>query len=292
MGLARIGTVVVALAVAVAACSPDRGPTVSPASPTVEPSGQGPALTPVPTALIVATSSSPDGLPTLEPVAGTDLPLAGRDRAPGPVGCGSVGPTTYEALTAGPVGAERLAGPEYDVLRQTIAQYGNDQEFASLKVATFREFRLDDDRVEFLGDVGRPEGAFATVSVAFDGAEWRWAGMDGGCAVTGEPGAGWGTVNWTLDSAFDPPNADTRDLHLLATEAACTLATPLQGRLAPAYVFLEPDRVRIQMFARTADIGALCDGMQPTSVTITLPEPLAGRELEDANPEPCRGCGG
>ena len=119
MGRRVIGTVVVALALTVAACSPDREPTVGPTAPTVVPSAQAPELTPVPTAPIATTSASPAALGALEPVAGADLPLAGRDGAPGLVSCGRVGPTTYEALTAGPVGAERLAGPEHDVLRRT-----------------------------------------------------------------------------------------------------------------------------------------------------------------------------
>lgn len=257
-----IETVVVALAVA--ACSPDRGPTVSPAYPTVAPSAEASVPTPVPTASPAATTTAPPAaLTNLEPVAGTDLPLAGRDGAPGLVSCSRVGPTTYEALMAGPVGAERLTGPEYDVLRQTIAQYGDDPEFAPLKAATFREFRLDDETVQFLGDVGRAEGTFPTVSVAFDGVRWSWAGMDGGCVVTGQPGAGWGSMNWTLDRSFDLPTADTRQLHLLATEAECTRAAPLEGRLAPAYVFLEPDRVRVQLFAKTVEVGPRVTGSSP-----------------------------
>jgi len=159
-------------------------------------------------------------------------------------------------------------------------------------VATFREFRLDDETVAFLGDIGSAEGTFPTVSAAFDGVRWSWAGMDGACVVTGEPGAGWGSVNWTLDGSFDLPTADTRQLHVLAKEAECTRAAPLEGRLAPAYVFLEPDRVRVQLFARTIEVGAPCGGIEPTAVTLRLPDPLADRALQDANPEPCRGCGG
>lgn len=300
-GFARPALIVVVVGAAVAAIGlagltalrpPSVDPaTVSPAKPTAVPSPRDPVPTPAPTP-VATTSASPTALPSMEPVAGTDLPLAGREGAPGPVGCGRVGPTTYEALTAGPVGAERLVGPEYDVLRETIAAYGDDPEFAALKAATFREFRLDDERVEFLGDIGSAEGTFPTVSAAFDGVMWRWAGMDGACVVTGQPGAGWGSVNWTLDPAFDALTVDTRQLRLLATEAECTRREPLDGRLGPAYVFLEPDRVRVQLFARTVEVGAACDGIGATAVTLRLPEPLDRRPLEDANPVPCRGCGG
>ena len=288
-----IGSVVVAIAASMAACSPLGEPTMRSPVSTGAPSAATAMPSQVPAASAPATSTArPAALASLRPVAGTDLPLAGRDGAPGLVRCNRVGPTTLEALTEGPVGAELLAGPKYDVLRATIARYGDDPEFAPLKGATFREFRLDDGLVQFLGDIGSDEGTFPTVTAAFDGTRWAWAGMDGACQVTGEPGAGWGNVNWTVDRAFDRPTARTRELHLLATEAECTRAAPLAGRLAPAYVFLEPDRVRVQLFARTVEVGAACDGIEPTAVTLSLPEPLGDRALKDANPEPCGGCGG
>jgi hypothetical protein len=57
-------------------------------------------------------------------------------------------------------------------------------------------------------------------------------------------------------------------------------------------VFLEPDHVRVQLFAWTVEVGAACDDIEPTAVTVKLPEPLGDRRLMDANPTPCRGCGG
>ena len=157
-GGAVVGTFLVACALTLTACATDR------------PSTPSSSTAPVPSAAASASAST-DPLADLEPVAGTDLPLAGRDGAAGLVRCGDVGPTTYAGLTAGPVGAERLAGPEYDVLRATIAQYGDDPEFALLKAATFREFRLDARTVRFLGDVGGAEGPFPSVTAAVDGGQ-------------------------------------------------------------------------------------------------------------------------
>lgn len=233
----------------------------------------------------------PPGLAEIAAVKGTALPLAGRDGAPGLVACGRLRPTTFEAINAVPTGAETREGPEYDILRATIARYGDDPEFG-FRGDTFREFRLDATTVEFLGSKGYPEGPFSSISVAFTDGTWRWAGMDGGCTMYGQPGEGWGAVNWTLDPAFDAPTRKTRTLHLLATEYECAPGTSLRGRLAPAWVFLQPRAVRVQLFAQIVETGADCDGIKPLAVTVRLPEPLGKRELYDANPTPCRGCGG
>jgi hypothetical protein len=293
MRRSAIGPVVVVMVLTVAACSAAVDSIVSPSVRTPGPSATAAAPTEPLTASPPATVAAlPTAIASLSPVDGTDLPLAGRDGAPGMVSCGRVGPTPIEALTAGPAGAEDLDGPEYDVLRATIERYGDDPEFTGLKRATFREFRVEDGLVEFLGDIGRPEGTFPTVTAAFDGTRWSWAGMDGACLVRGEPGDGWGSVNWTLDPTFADPNAKTRTLRLLATEAECTALAPLEGRLAPAFVFLGPNDVRVQLFARTVEVNAPCDGIEPTAVSVKLPEPLGDRWLVDANPTPCRGCGG
>ncbi len=238
--------------------------------------------------------SSPAVLPPvpgdLRPVDGVVLPIAGRDGAPGAIGCNGLGPFSFATLLQ-PTGAEDRPGPEYDVLRATIARYGTDPEFA-LKAATFREVDRDASSVVFLGDRGHPEGPFASVSVAFDGASWTWAEMSGGCRLTGEPGDAWGGANWTIDPAFHKPTPTSRKLHLLVSEVDCSPSVPVAGRLGPAYVFFEPGTVRIQVFVLSKKPRGSCRGVRPTAVSVTLPEPLRSRKLEDATPEPCRGCGG
>ncbi len=208
-----IATPVLVLALTVAACSP-AGRSTAPSASNAVASTPSERPTQIATAPLATSTPASTTTADLLPVEGTDLPLAGRDGAPGPVSCGGVGPTTLEALTEGPVGAERLHGPEYDVLRETIARYGDDPEFAPLKTATFREFRPSDGRVVFLGDSGSEEGTFPTVTAIFDDTRWGWAGMDGACQATGEPGVGWGAVNWVVDPGFDRPSADTVTLHL------------------------------------------------------------------------------
>ena len=291
-----IVTLLAAAALLAGACSGDMGPSTSleaaatttgVSSASAVPSATD-AFVPTP---VVTMAPPPPELQTVAPVDGTDLPIAARDGAPGLVACGRIRPTTFSALLAVPAGAETREGEEYDVLRSTIAQYGDDTEFG-FRGDTFREFRLDATTVEFLGSKGHPEGPFSSISVAFSDGHWRWAGMDGGCVMRGQPGPGWGLVNWTLNAAFDPPTAKTRTLHLLATEYECAGDAPLRGRLAPAWVFLQPESVVVQLFAQLVTPDADCGDVKPTEVTIRLPEPLGTRELVDANPTPCRGCGG
>ena len=252
---------------------------------------------PTPTSVAVASPTAPPPVSAdLQPVEGSVLPIAGRDNAPGAISCGGLGRFTFASIPT-PTGAEDLPGPEFDVLRSTIARYGDDPEFASLKAATYGEVQRDASSVVFLGDLGSPEGPFAVVRASFDGAAWKSAGM-GDCRLVGEPGDGWGAANWVIDPAFHAPTAKSRKLHLLVSEVDCNPSVPVVGRLAPAYVFLERGKVRIQLFIRTVEPPGSCEGIAPTAlgpptaVTLTLPEPLGTRKLKDATPEPCRGCGG
>ena len=180
-----------------------------PASPpSVEASPPEETPLPTPPATPQPTATPPVSV-DLVPVDGTALPIAGRDGAPGAISCNGLGQFTYEWLLAQPTGAEKLPGPEFDVLRATIERYGNDSEFG-FDGLTFREGHRDAAKVVFLGDRGGPEGPFAHIDVAFDGATWKWAGMSGGCRLVGEPGDGWGNANWVIDPAFDRPTSKTR----------------------------------------------------------------------------------
>jgi hypothetical protein len=273
--------------------APSARPDTALATPTPLADVSSPPMSPVrPAPTPVATMASPPpALATVEPVEGTTLPLAGRDGAPGLVLCGALRPTTLEAIHAAPAGAEARIGPEYDILRATIERYGDDPEFGFLG-QTFREFRLDATNVTFLGSNDEPEGPYSSIDVAFSDGAWRWSGMTGGCKLTGVPGPEWGSVNWTLDTDFDPPTEDSRTLHLLATDSECVGDASLEGRLAPAWVFLQPNVVWVQLFATRLEPGAECTDQEPTKITVRLPEPLGRRELIDTNPLPCRGCGG
>ena len=213
---------------------------------------------PKPTTVAVASPTAPPPVSAdLQTVKGSVLPIAGRNGAPGAISCGGLGRFTFATIPK-PTGAEDLPGPEFDVLRSTIARYGDDPEFASLKAATYGEVQRDASSVVFLGDVGSPEGPFAVVRASFDGAAWKSAGM-GDCRLVGEPGDGWGAANWVIDPAFHAPTAKSRKLHLLVSEVDCNPSVPVVGRLAPAYVFLERGQVRIQLFIRKVEPSGSCE---------------------------------
>ncbi|MGK2849650.1 MAG: hypothetical protein ACSLFN_01890, partial [Candidatus Limnocylindrales bacterium] len=122
-----------------------------------------PTASPAPT-LVATMAPPPPELVTVEPVEGTTLPLAARDGAPGLIACGALRPTPLEAIVAVPNRAETRIGPEYDILRETIARYGDDTEFG-FRGQTFREFRLDATNVAFLGSNDEPEGPYSSIDV-------------------------------------------------------------------------------------------------------------------------------
>jgi hypothetical protein len=298
MSRSRLGAVLAAALFLVAACA--AAPAVPSASPAPPPTSTALTPTPAPTALATVTptiepTASPAptavALAKIQPVVGTVLPIAARDGAPGLVSCSGLGPFPFQVLS-GPFGAERLAGPEYDVLRQTIARYGDDPEFG-FDHATFTVAFRDDTTVVFIGDIRRPEAFYADVEVKRGAAGWAWAGMGGGCVVLGAPGAGWDEAMWRLDPSFKKPTTTSQKVHLLVHEVKCAAGVPVAGRLSPAWVFLEQDRVRIHLFVRSVKPQGSCKGIDPTPVTIVLPEPLGPRLLVDAvNHDICEGCGG
>ncbi len=82
-------------------------------------------------------------------------------------------------------------------------------------------------------------------------------------------------------------------LHLLVREVLeCAAGAALTGRLSPAWVFLEQDRVRVQAFVRSVRPRGSCDDIRPTPITVTLPEAHGRRDLEDVmNDDLCLGAG-
>ena len=178
-------------------------------------SSASPAISPTPTPVGTMAPPPPE-LATVRPVAGTVLPIAARHGAPGLVACGRLRPTTLEALSAVPTGAEERQGEEYDVLRATIEQYGDDSEFM-FRGQTFREFRLDATTVEFLGSKGLPEGPFSSISVAAPAGRWKRAGIDGGCVLTGQRGP---------DARRSLRSTDGEDAHAASTHGRLRVRWP------------------------------------------------------------------
>lgn len=90
-----------------------------------------------------------------------------------------------------------------------------------------------------------------------------------------------GNVEWVIDPAFPTPDAATIELHVLATETACTSGSELGDRLLGPQVVETADTVRI-VFASIPLMGdQACPGNPPTPVTIPLTQPLGDRQLRD-----------
>lgn len=112
---------------------------------------------------------------------------------------------------------------------------------------------------------------------------WIWAGADGGgqCDVRRVLPAGLGTVDWELDPAFPAPTADSTELHLLATEQACTGASEMGERMLGPQVVETADAVRVAFAAIPLTGDQTCPGNPSTAVPITLSAPLGDRSLLD-----------
>jgi hypothetical protein len=220
------------------------------------------------------------------------LPLAGRDGLPGSLYCGPYMPFSFDALDQ-PTGAEDRVGPEFDVLRSSVGgdpvpggDYGPDP--------TFREVARDATAVLFLYEVpaGTLEGfRYLYIVVERDGIDWRWAGS-GDCTPRAVAPPGFGGATWTLDPAFRAPGRDTRTLHILVHELACSSGRSAAGRMSPAFVTWDAKEVAIEVFVQTLPGEQECPGAPSASATLRLPVPLGDRTLFDAGTIGLGGSGG
>lgn len=112
---------------------------------------------------------------------------------------------------------------------------------------------------------------------------WIWSGASGGglCDVSRLLPDGLGAVEWAVDPAYPTPDASTTELHILATEVACTGASEMGERLLGPQVVETETAVRISLAAIPLAGGHECPGNPSTPVTIVLEAPLGNRELRD-----------
>ncbi len=122
------------------------------------------------------------------------------------------------------------------------------------------------------------------MSFRADGAAWEWDGssLNDSCELRTALPADVGEVEWRLDPAFPQPDADTRVLHVLATERVCASGEPMGDRLIGPQIVDTEDSVLIA-FAATPPPGdeQTCPGNPPAAVTVDLPAPLGERTLRD-----------
>lgn len=255
----------------------------------VGPSSRSAPPTNAPTPTIEPT---PAPVATMKPASDDVLPLAGRDGLPGSLYCGPYMPFPFEALEA-PTGAEDRVGPEFDVLRSTAGtdpepggDFGPDP--------TFREVARDATAVVFLHELPADtiqDFRYLYILVGRDGLDWRWAGS-GDCTPRAVPPPGYGQATWTLDPDFPGPGRDTRTLHILVQELACSSGRSASGRISPAFVIWDERQFDIEVFVETIPGGGDCQAAPPTPATLRLPVRLGDRILFDAGTIGLGGSGG
>ena len=100
--------------------------------------------------------------------------------------------------------------------------------------------------------------------------------------------AGVARADWSLDPAFPPLDATTRDLHLLAVETACASGRSPQGRIASPLVLDGLQAITVVLAVQSLPGPQDCVGNPPVKVLVQLPSALGGRSLLDGSLFPAR----
>jgi hypothetical protein len=113
---------------------------------------------------------------------------------------------------------------------------------------------------------------------------WIWSGAtsSGSCDVRLLLPDGLGEVEWVLDPDASPPDADSTELRLLATERSCAGGQEMGDRLLGPQVVETADAVRIALAVISQTGAQACPSNPPTSVVVRLDAPLGGRAISDA----------
>lgn len=126
-------------------------------------------------------------------------------------------------------------------------------------------------------------GGFSVVNAEMGRNGWIWSGSSGGlaCNVARQLPAGMGEVTWTLDPAFSNADPAATELHVLATEQACTGGSEMGERLLGPQVVETDDAVRIAFAVIPLSGAQACPGNPSTPVTVRLAAPLGTRVVRD-----------
>lgn len=233
----------------------------------------------VPLDLVCLEAAVVEELPTpIEPGAELDVIVlpdgTGAYPADTPVECGGVRFRLGDLASLTPV-AEVDAG-----LRAVVDGWLSNAEGANWPQDGWMLLTEDGERATF---VRIDDAGIWSIGAEMGRNGWIWAGAGGGgrCEVERLLPAGLGTVEWELDPAFPTPGPDATELHLLATERACTGGSEVGERLLGPQVVETGDAVRIAFAAIPLTGEQTCPGNPPTAVTVTLSAPLGDRALLD-----------
>lgn len=99
-----------------------------------------------------------------------------------------------------------------------------------------------------------------------------------------------GPASWRLDPAWDAPDAEAVDVHLLIEEYACSSGSSPAGRVVEPRVEYGPTSVAITVSVHAVVVregeGVNCQGNPEFPITVHLDQALAGRSLVDPNARP------
>lgn len=180
-------------------------------------------------------------------------------------------------------GAERAAGPEFDALRATLAQFRS--EFPGSADWTWRLAGRDDAGAIFLArDAADPPG-WVSIEVSADASGWRPLRM-GQCDLHVVLSPEFGPASWALDPAFESPTPDSIELHILVWERRCSGGSLTTGRMSAAVVEYTSETVTITIGVRPLGGGRTCVGSPGTPALVRLAEPNGERTLLDGGHVP------
>lgn len=195
--------------------------------------------------------------------------------------CGE-GPTfPPEALLY--LGAEFGIDGAADALRDTILHSSSPE--APLPANGWRRVWDAADQVLFIAPGAKLPWAQLLVVRSTSG--WT-ARTFGECRMQVAFPTGLARAEWSLDPAFPPPDATTRDLHLLAVETACASGRSPQGRIASPLVLDGLQAITVVLAVQSLPAPQDCVGNPPVSVLVQLPSVLGARSLLDGGLFPAR----
>ncbi len=131
------------------------------------------------------------------------------------------------------------------------------------------------------GTDAAPQLAF--MSATWEGDGWRWGGssIPGDCTLVFEQSANTGSLlEWQLDPTGDHGPESTM-VSVIATELACTGATPVGDRLRDPIVTLTGSEVRILLTANPLEGEQTCPGNPSQDIIIELDEAIGERVIVD-----------
>ena len=194
------------------------------------------------------------------------------------VRCWGAPPMPYSELTAWqPV--DEVDHPAVDAFLEELDARQTDPTPRPLPLGDWAVVHIGDDLAWFVLDGGEWEELAA---VERRGDRWLWAGESSGSRC--EPAVvlpeGLGRVDVHLDPD-NLPSPEATEIALLVTEQGCANGREMGDALRGPQVVETDDAVVVAFAVVPITGGADCPGNPPTPVTITLPEPLGDRVIQD-----------